>query len=427
MCIRDRYIHNVQRPWVVATTLATLNRVWVGHPRDPPTAAVVIPIPKPLVKVTEIRHKMEELEDYLTHTTGHDNFPLSYLIRDDATPPAVNDDLGLGLPSFQAELIRRGRHDGRAFLPNQSQLWQVLRVLFSSSDVWPYIKRFELTQNGRGAVLIIKTHYLGVSFSARVRSGAETILAKAHYDGKSRNFSLERFFSMLQTAFNDLPPAELTNGRKMDLLMTRIQDPILVPAKAQIMATPNLHDDYDSAVNYLVEFNDRQKALSTQTSQGRKLASVDSGRGGAGRGSGRGRGNKGRGRGGGRGDAKGKSREIFNPSDPGRYYKPSDWAKLTDDQRAKARAAGNPERAAARARRATISAAATVAAPAAPAPAPAPAVQFAPADQVMYYQPQLAAVQQQLPPVVRAPAPPAGPPPRGIGSVMSRRVQPWNS
>ena len=61
------YIHNVQRPWVVATPLATLNRVWIGHPRDPPAAAVIVPIPTPLVKVTEIRHKMEELEDYLTH------------------------------------------------------------------------------------------------------------------------------------------------------------------------------------------------------------------------------------------------------------------------------------------------------------------------------------------------------------------------
>ena len=75
----------------------------------------------------------------------------------------------------------------------------------------------------------------------RIRASANTILAKAFYDGRSRNFTLEKYFSALATAFNDLPAAEVSNKRKMEVMLAGIQDPTLKEVKNQIVATPALN------------------------------------------------------------------------------------------------------------------------------------------------------------------------------------------
>ena len=112
--------------------------------------------------------------------------------------PSENEaDPGVNLPDRNAELIRRARHNGPTYATNKRTVWRVIRAVFHNTEAFPFIERFEVTFNGRQAWFTLKGHYLGRSFTATIRANAETILEKAHFTGRAKNFSLDRFLSIL--------------------------------------------------------------------------------------------------------------------------------------------------------------------------------------------------------------------------------------
>ena len=194
-------------------------------------------------------------------------------------------------------------------------------------------------------------------FTVTIRANAESIIANARFTGQSRNFTLERFLSQLQGAWNDLPEEEVSEERKLSVLMRALQAPELAATKQTILATPGLRGDYDAAVNLLTENHIRIRENARGAQRGVGATDTTGNRGGqardarrmrgggrpqggrhGGRGGGRFGGRGGRGRGNSRGRGRGAGR-TYNPRSPGRYYSHEEWARLTDEQRAQVRAA----------------------------------------------------------------------------------------
>ena len=357
------------------------------------------------------------------------------------TAAFLEADPGLGLPDHATELIRRARHTGVAHTNNNRTVWSFIRAIFFDTDAYPYIRRYERARNGRAAYFAIKGHYLGTTFTVTIRANAESIIANARFTGQSRNFTLERFLSQLQGAWNDLPEEEVSDERKLSVLMRALQAPELAATKQTILATPALRGDYDAAVNLLTENHIRVRENARGAARGVGATETTGGRNGGrgnqfrdarrmrgggrpnggrhgGRGGGRfgGRGGRG-GRGGGRGGR-------YNPRNPGRYLSTEEWRNLTPEQRAQVRAARDQtqqanSQVAAYAAQVGIAAYAQGQAAAGQGAAQGdnnpPNVQF-----------QIAATQQQpqQPAGIVLPPPPANlMPPRGagIGATMSRR------
>jgi hypothetical protein len=141
-------------------------------------------------------------------------------------------------------------------------LWHVVRHLFHGGPGWSWIQDYQFTMDGHAAYMNVKTHYLGESFASRLRSNSDAALRDCFYDGRPKGYTFERYCEVLKGAFTDLESTgELVfEGRKVRVLLQRIMDSRLDSAKSQVLATPALKANFESAVNFISQFIDKQKS-----------------------------------------------------------------------------------------------------------------------------------------------------------------------
>jgi hypothetical protein len=297
--------------------------------------------PEALKKIENVRVVIEDLDAYLLKLRGRSGCPLMYVCRDEVALPAV--DLGFGLPTYREEMVLRAPHFGQYYQDDNVQVWNIVRKICHDGPGWNWISAFARSQNGRAAYIALKTHYLGDSYRARIRSMADAKLDTAYYDGKARNFTFEMYCAALNTAFTDLETTGelVSNERKMRVFLKGLIDPKLEAAKAQVMGNDGLKNNFDAAVNWIAEWSDNMRSIRAGSSVNRNVAAANSGGRGAaaGRGGGRGndsgrggRGGRGSGRGGGRGRG-GRGRGSNNSQASDRYYTPEEWTALSYEEK----------------------------------------------------------------------------------------------
>ena len=170
---------------------------------------------------------------------------------------------------------------------------------------------------------------MGLTFQARLRSKADQTLETTYYDGTKRHFSFEKYAETLQRAFVDLQSTqeEVSEERKVHVLLNGILDPRLEAAKNQVIASEHLQSTFEIATNFLNWALDSKISYSTVNCKSR-ISTVTTGRGG-GHNSRRGRGGGRGGQGFGRGKGKGK---IWHD-----YYTNEEWQQLTAPQKQQVR------------------------------------------------------------------------------------------
>jgi len=160
-------------------------------------------------------------------------------------------------------------------------------------------------------------------------------IVTACYDGKSRNFSFNKFTARLKDAFTDLenPGSEehaepKTEDEKKRVLFSAIHDDALHTPIVVLKSQPEQYNTFQKCIDFL------QGSIIENKASNRSLSQVDTGgRGGRGRGRG-GRGGRGGGRGqGGHGKGKGSKESVYDNDDPTRYYTSREWKTLTSSQK----------------------------------------------------------------------------------------------
>jgi len=208
------------------------------------------------------------------------------------------------------------------------------------------VSSFGRHQNGRAAYRALKTHYFGDSFTNREVTKADATIENLYWDGRAKNYPLEKFFEQLNKAYTDLDEngEPITEAKKVRRLLQSIRDPCLEAAKNTIMISDADKENLEASMSHLAQALDMIK---TTTVSIRNISTTQThgGRGqgrGQGRGHGRsnakglrfGRGDRGRGRGRG-----GRGLSVLNPNDPGKSYSPKDWRTLSIEEQAMCRAA----------------------------------------------------------------------------------------
>ena len=283
--------------------------------------------------------------------------PLLYVIREVAALPQDADDPGYGrYNTFNDELIRRGRHDGHFWRPDNAEVWTFLRGKCHGTTAWPTIVAFQPTKNGRGAFLALLGQFLGADAKSLLLKKAETTLEKITFDGRSRNWTFDKFIGRLRESFIDLGTGnQLSEERKVNKLMQAWHVSSLSHLNAFVTSNPTYKYDFNACVNYLSEQLTHQQlmnkapgrnvaALSQDSmdcddqidSNNRQIAQLKSQIKSL---------NKKleRKKGGGKSPSKtpiekNKSPK-FDPSNPGAYIPRPQWEKLSEEERAQARAA----------------------------------------------------------------------------------------
>ena len=315
------YVHHctrIQRALVAADmTIARLQHVYqMKETEDQLAKASDKPdLPAKIVKVDDVRINIEDLDDYLLEKRGESGLPLAYVVRDTVEPPL--NDPGFGLPTSIAEMVARGDHTQPAFENDSIAVFNVIRHMTHGGLAWNWVSAYNRTKNGRDAYIAFKSHYLGESYQARIKSAADAILTKTYYDGQ-RSFSFEQYTSVLQKAFTDMESTgeEVAEERKIRILLTGITSSSLLTAVGIVRSTPALKSNYELAVNYLAETNDGNKQAASGKRNVSSVASATKPKpktGGI------------------------KKVSFSKKGKANRYYKPAEWWALTDTQRAEIR------------------------------------------------------------------------------------------
>lgn len=272
--------------------------------------------------------------------------PLAYVVRDTVALPAANDDPGFGQPSYIEEMVRRAPHGTPQYETDNALVWNVIRHVTHGGPAWNWVSRFARTSNGRDAYIALKTHYLGSAYQLRIRALADSRIETAYYDGQNRNFTFENYCALLNKSFADIESTGeiVSETRKIRCFLNGLADTRLETAKSQVLATPELHATFDGAINFVAQYLDQRRSLSTNTGNNKRTRAISEVKG---RGTGDGRGGR-AGRGGGRnndkrnrvndsgGRGRGRGGRNSSGNNTGRVntHIPWDqWRNLTDEQK----------------------------------------------------------------------------------------------
>ena len=120
-------------------------------------------------------------------------------MRPEAAVPVP--DLGFGLPHFDDELYKRGRHSGTFWRTDNAMIWQFLWKVCPGTTAWNTIASFESARNGRSAMLALLRQYMGSDVQGVLIRHAETFLENAQFDGRHKNYDWHMFVNKMRQAF----------------------------------------------------------------------------------------------------------------------------------------------------------------------------------------------------------------------------------
>jgi len=154
--------------------------------------------PAPMVKIDDIKKTSEDIENVLNKRRGLGGSPLAYITRDTLTLPEITPgevDQCFGMPSREAELIRRTRHDGPAYRQDNITVSAIIRHVAHEGPAWAWVSSFGQHSDGRAAYLALRTHCFGDSCTTRAVTKADATTENLHWDGRAKNHPLEKFLN----------------------------------------------------------------------------------------------------------------------------------------------------------------------------------------------------------------------------------------
>lgn len=305
------------------------------------------------------------LTNYLRSLRGSNGVPLVYIIRKD-----IDDMEDYEFEDDTERLIYQAPHQGANFKTDNNQVYRIIKSKVIGTDILKWITPYDKRQDGRGAMNQLRLHYDGPGQTQRKITQAEAQIESLHYKSEQA-FSFEKFITKLNGAFQVLEEngEALTERRKVTIMCDKIQNNN-TDLRAAVQITrhdPLLNTNFKEAANSLSE--KISSIFPTGAEKGpfkRKIAGLESNRGGDRGGGGRfgqrsGRYNRG-GRGSGRGRDGGRSGRIGGRNnrttggessmcngvdlrDIDRSFSPDEWRQLPNFVRDSIRAAREAKKA----------------------------------------------------------------------------------
>ena len=252
-------------------------------------------IPK-ILKALPIIRWSEAFIDHLNRKIGARTIPLAYVIRQNATPPAVVPPLETSLPhsaehgSVEADLIARALHTHPLYRDDNAEVYFDLEQALRGTSYIASIKPFQRSRNGRDAFFAVQNQYAGEDKWQAELKRQQDIVHNRLWKGQS-NFTLDRFiaqhrnaFVMMQECANHVPfqlPNEFT---RVTHLLDNIQcdDASLQAAMAlvrndrAVAPVPGKMNNFEDAAAFIIPHDPvAKKRRATQKRNQVTVASAD--------------------------------------------------------------------------------------------------------------------------------------------------------
>ena len=246
-------------------------------------------VPK-ITKALPIIKWTEAFRDYLHRVIGVRMIPLAYVIRPEATVPAIGAQAA-GTPhsvqheAVEMELIARASHGHPLFRGDNSAVYYKLEEATRATSYAASIKPFQRTKNGRDAWLALSNQYTGNDkWEAEIKRH-EQLLHTRLWKGQS-NFTLERFIAQHRNAYVSMQAAaehityQLPNEHsRVGYLIDAIQcgDAGLQAAMASVktdQTVNGLRNNFEAAATHLLPYDPVQKKRADQSGGKRTAADI---------------------------------------------------------------------------------------------------------------------------------------------------------
>lgn len=217
----------------------------------------------------------KQFQAYCSTIRGVLKIPLSYVYREhDEVTDEIRDAEYDTVESRISALVVL---EGPFFSDDNLKVWQLLEPLVNTGDVWPFVKSFQSTGDGRGALERLRGITEGAASKVTVKALAKQSLREAKYTGQSKNFTFDSYIAKLQTAFNDLEESNdpYSESSKVDALLQGIRFvDYLKPAAFHVVGSPTLGTDFNATVTYLKSMVSINQTYDSATTSNRNVASA---------------------------------------------------------------------------------------------------------------------------------------------------------
>ena len=214
---------------------------------------------------------MDLIPGHLRERLGLEKVALSYIIRKDATPPALqaqedtrekpNSATGPGFDSIMEELIVHAPHSGIAFKEDNAKVFQIIQDMIAGTSYESSIKSHQRARSGREAYLALLKHNLGSSKWDKILEDAESYVMKREWNGRNQRFTLRAHIGKHREAHNEMMRAsqhvdyELPNehtrvGRLIKSITSK--EPAIVSAITHIQGSTTQREDFETAAEFLL-------------------------------------------------------------------------------------------------------------------------------------------------------------------------------
>ena len=192
----------------------------------------------------------EKFDNYLSSIRGVDDVPLSYVTR---RPKPAGWDPVTDANSPEETLIYQVALNGSAFEQDNKTVFTKILEVTLGEPAYEWIRSFEQTKDGRGAMEVLRQHCEGSNFTELRVNEADRILRETVYNNE-RHFSFESYSTLLQkeyTIYEQTGQVYPDRAKVRRLIDKMSVGNSLVLSHAKEHVIDNMPNDWVQAVNYM--------------------------------------------------------------------------------------------------------------------------------------------------------------------------------
>lgn len=240
-----------------------------------------------VTKTYGIMKAMDVLPNHLREHLGSRKIPISYVIRDNDNPPALenlapNKVTGASYDSIMDELIAYVPLTGDHYIEDNAKVFQIIQDMVAGTTFESSIKSHQRNRDGRNAYFALCQHNLGSSKWEKIIEDGETYVMKREWNGKNYMFSLKNHISKHQEAHNEMVRASQFIDFEVPNEYTRVgrllksitcKEPAVISAITHIQGNNGQRSDFELAADFLILTAPKVK---NNTSGSQRISSIKS-------------------------------------------------------------------------------------------------------------------------------------------------------
>ena len=235
--------------------------------------------PDALKNLTYWRPFWKQFDGYCQGVRGTMFLPLSYVYRKNAAADEDDDEVYADSDEQMAAMVVLEGDDYKA---DNGLLWELFRPLVLEGAAWSFVKKFERTKDGRGAILALQSQAEGNAVDQTRKAEAYQVLENTEFSGASRRFTYLNYVEKLQGAFSELLDCQesVPETRKVNIFLRGLKAQNLESTSTHIMGSPSMMNDFEKAHAYVQMVISTKKTFESEKSgNGRNVSAIEGGAG----------------------------------------------------------------------------------------------------------------------------------------------------